>query len=157
MNTFLDDAKYNKFFGKPFLADDLFCDLSPQTSKSLAKIKQQIKFKKNEAIFSIGEKPRSIYVFIEGKAHLYFNTDLNERFVIRDIYQNEILGLTESLASFPYETGIQTLSNCICDCFPREEFIDFLQNNSQVSFRLLKMLGSGLQNSYQTFSSSIIH
>lgn len=156
MNKLLQNSISESFFGKPFSAESLFCDLTPKTRKSLAKIKKQVKFRKHESIFSAGELPFSVYVLVAGKAQLYINTAANKRCIVRNILHSELLGLPELLAYFPYETGIEAVTACYCDCFPREDFINFLQTDSNISFRLLSMLGTNLQTSYRTFSSSII-
>lgn len=156
MANLLNNANSERFFGNSFSAESLFCDLSPQTAQSFAKIKRKVNFAKNQAIFSTGEMPCNIYVLLQGEARLYINSKNQKHCIVRNINQNEILGLPESLSFFPYETGIETLSPCVCESFKRDDFINLLKDNPQISFRLLKMLGYTLQKSYHHFSSTII-
>ena len=135
----------------PLFADDLFCDLTPKSLKSLDKIKQTKQFEKDVCFFSSGEIPRCFYILRKGKAQLL----LNDIHIVRLIEPNEILGLTVMIADMPCETDAETITPCICEFIKREDFIRFLRNEPEVSFRLVRMLGLHLQKNRQLFFSSI--
>ncbi len=154
MNPF-PDRNPNSFLGKPFSADSLFSDLSEKTLQSFKKIKKTTEFKEHKLIYDVGESPGFVHIFLTGEANLFLKT-ADARFEIRHIEPNEVLGLTESLACFPYETGVETISTCICETIKRQDLIRLLRRDAKITFRLLQMLAYDLQESYRQFSNLVI-
>jgi CRP-like cAMP-binding protein len=144
-------VKSDYFF--PLFADNLFCDLTPDSLKSLDKIKQTKRFQKGDCFFSEGDMPNFIYLLREGKAQLLLNDKLKDINTARLIEPDEIFGLTETIVNQPFETGAKTITSCVCECIGREDFIRFLQDEPEVSFRLTHLLALNLQKSYR-FSST---
>jgi CRP-like cAMP-binding protein len=139
----------------PLFADKLFCDLSPESLKSLNKIKETKQFRKGFRFFSGEEMPHCIYILREGKVQLLLNDKSKDLQLARLIEPNEIFGLTEIIADLPYEMNAETITLCTCECFEREDFIRFLFSEPEVCFRLVKLLSLNLQKSYELLFSSI--
>lgn len=141
-------ANSEYFFGNAFLADDLFCGLPSEIRNSLFAVKQTKQFAKNELIFAVGQMPCCIYILTTGEAQILYNAVF-----IRPVKQNEILGLTEAIANLPYEISVKAVAPCVFECVGRDDFIRFLQNEPEICFRLLQMLGANLQKVYQFFTN----
>ncbi len=137
------------FFGNAFLADDLFCGLSPETLHSLLAVKQTKRFTKDEMVFAVEQMPCCIYILTTGDAQFFYAAELFGRSVKR----NEILGLTEAITDLPYEISVKTTAPCVFECLGRDDFIRFLRNEPEVCFRLLQMLGANLQKVYGLFAN----
>jgi len=135
------------FFGNAFLADDLFCGLSSETRNSLRAVKQTKQFAENELIFTVGQMPCCIYILTTGEAQILHNAVF-----IRPVKQNEILGLTEAITNLPYEISVKAAAPCLFECIGRDDFIRFLQNEPEVCFRLLQILGANLQKVYRFYT-----
>lgn len=142
-----------RFFGRPFLAGQLFCGLSRKTSQALSEIKHPVLFNKSQIIYGIRDLPNNIYILRKGKARLFIATEQKPHCAVRDILINEVIGLPESLAYFQYETGIEAATTCICDSIERKDLIGLLEGNSELCYRLLGVLGDNLNKSYKAFSS----
>lgn len=140
------------FFGNTFFAEDLFRDLSPETQRHLNSIKQTKNFAKNEIVFADEELPSAIYFLIKGKAQISENNRLTEKNLVRSIKSNEILGLTEAITNLSYKTSVKTVSPCHFEYIRCEDLIRFLQNEPEVCFRLLQILGANFQKIYQLFA-----
>lgn len=137
------------FFGNEFLADDLFCGLSPETRNSLLAVKQTKRFAENEMVFAVGQMPCCIYILTTGEAQILYNAEL----LGRSVKRNEILGLTEAITNLPYEISVECVAPCLFECIGRDDFIRFLQSEPEVCFRLLQMLGANLQKVYGLFTN----
>lgn len=131
--------------GNSIDADDLFSDLSPDTSRSLENIKQTKRFDKDSALFLIGDVPKGIFVLVEGQAELSVLTEANKKSVIRTVNPQEIIGLTEMLANTNYQINIVTTKPCVFEFIPTEDFLDFLRSNSAICFQLSQLLCVHLQ------------
>ncbi len=141
-----------KYFYLPS-ADDLFCDLTPESLASLEKIKQIKRLRKEARVFSTGDLPVGIYMLREGRAQLHLNDESKEERIARLIEPNAIFGLTEAFANLPYETDAETITPCLCEFIERADFIYFLQNEPEVCFRLARLLALNLQKADRLFSS----
>jgi len=140
------------FFEQPLSTGQLFSDLPTDKFKMLAEKCRKIRFEKGENILSNGTLPDCVYIFSRGKAEI--SSNFNEKKQnIRLILEDEIIGLTEVLGNFPPETDVETLTECECNCIPRETFIEFLLEEPQVCFRLLKIFSENVQKNYRIFSS----
>lgn len=132
------------FFNHAFPTAALLDDLSPETEKSLASIKQSIICVKNETIFRSGELPRFIYILRTGEAALFSAGG--------DIYpvgKDEFLGLPEAISDQPYKLDLKTLAPSRFEMISRADFLFFLQTQSAACFRLLEIFGANLQKIYQ--------
>lgn len=136
----------------PLSADNLFCDLRPDSQKSLAAIKRQKRFRKETVVFAAGELPCCIYILLNGQAQILLNADLN---IFRPVRPAEIFGLTETSAGRPFEIMLQTITPCVFELIENDDLLRFLLNEPEICFRLVKSLDSNLQKCGQLFSSSI--
>lgn len=144
-------VKFEFFF--PLFADNLFCDLTPESLESLDKIKQTKQFQKGRHLFSEGDFPCRIYILRKGKAQILFNDKTNDMIISRLIQCDEILGLTEAILNLPYETETRTATPCIVEYIGRDEFIKFLHSEPDVCFRLLRLSCRNLQKKRRYFPS----
>lgn len=122
------------------IADELFTDLSPETSHSLESIKKTKSFDEDSAVCLIGDVPEGILVLVEGQAELSVLTESNKKNVIRSIKPHEIIGLTEMLANTSYQINIITTKPCVFEFIPNEDFLAFLRSDSNVCFHLCQLL-----------------
>ena len=135
------------FFNNALVADDLFSNLSSESQNSLRDIKREIEFAENEIIWECGHMPCCIYILVEGEAEILYRGVQQ----VHRIKQNEILGVTEAISNLPYEISIKTDTACRFECISREAFLDFLQTEPEICFRLLQRLGANLQKFYRLF------
>lgn len=135
----------DQFFGTAFLADDLFRSLAPEVEERLFAARRRKHFGANELIIARAEKPCLIYLLRQGTAQIVYHDEQPARLLA----QNEILGLTEALSNLPCEITVRTVSPCSFDCITHDDFLEFLQNEPEVCFRLLQILGTNLQKLFR--------
>jgi len=134
------------FLAQPLSSGQLFSELSAEKFRTLAEKSRKIRFKKGNNILSNGKLPECVYILSHGKAEI--STNFNEKKQnVRLIMEDEIIGLPEILGNFPTETSVETLTDCECECIPRELFIDLLLEEPKICLRLLKIFSENLQKS----------
>jgi CRP-like cAMP-binding protein len=131
------------FFNNALCADDLFCGLSSESENSLRAIGRAKLFEKDETVFARGQLPCCIYILREGEAQIFYDDGVYR------VNRNEILGLTEALSNLPYEISVKAATACRFECIRRDDLIAFLQNEPEICFRLLQMLGANIQKIYR--------
>ncbi len=146
---------YGRFIGNPISADLLFCDLHPKTKKSLASIKKKKRISKGRIIAEIGSSADWIFVHHSGQMELTFNHSLNQKSKSRLVEKKEIIGLTQMISNSPCQMSLKTLTPCFFEAIQYKDFINFLQAEPQICFRLAGLLSADIQQSYRTFTSSI--
>lgn len=139
-------TKAMRFF--PLSVESLFCDLSPDSFKTLAEIKQTVRFPKDTEIFVAGDVPCGVHILLEGQATL----SVSKLHIAHRVAPSEILGLTETIANLPYEMNLVTITDCVFEFIESQALFRFLNNDKEVCFRLVRLLGSKIQQSYQRFA-----
>lgn len=142
------------FIAPPFFADELFCDLSPKTRRALQTIKTSKRVKENNAVLKAGDISPCVYILREGCARITYRNELNNSGSFRLIEENEFVGLNEILADSCCEMNVETVTPCTFECLRRKDFMNFLGREPEICFRLVKMLGAGLQKNYRKLQNS---
>lgn len=145
-------AKSKIGYSFPLSADSLFSDLSPKSLEFLNSLKKTKRFRKGAVVYTAGEMPSGFYLLLKGRIQL----QSNDLCAIHSIEPSVIFGLTETIADVPYEINAETLTPCVCEYIGREDFIRFLRDEPELSFRLLRQLALNLQKNCQTLFSSTI-
>ena len=147
-------ADQERVFGSLFSADNLFSDLTPRANQAIARIKQKKHFQKGESFSASGKSARCFYILQKGQAQLLPNENQTVNQPIRLIEQDEIIGLTETIADIPFEVKVKTITPCVFEIIEREDFIRFLYDEPEVCFRLLRTLSLNYQKFYRLFCSA---
>lgn len=141
------------FHVAPNSADRLFDGLSVSAQRSLAKIRNIKRIKKQKIVWHAGERP-GIYVLISGRAEEFVFNPLNGRNIARSVARNEIFGIAETIGKIPAKTSLKTLTQCDFIFIDPDDFIIFLNRFPELSFRLLHQLGLNLDKTYKEFCFS---
>lgn len=145
---------YGRFISKPISAELLFADITEKAEKSLASLRQGKNIPKGKIITEIGRDPKNIYILLRGQAQMAYNNGFNLKSNIRSVEKNEIIGLTQLIASTPEEISVVTLTPCVFEVIPAKELLQFLYEEPQICFRLASLLSSNIQHGYLAFTSS---
>jgi len=137
-----------QIFGTVFLAGELFDNLSPDVEKKLRVITRRMEFEANTKVLTRGQKTDCIYLLREGAAQIRFRADQP----VRNAGKNEIFGLTETLSNLPCEISVETLTACSFGCISADDLADFLQNEPEICFKLVRILGANLLKLRRFFS-----
>ena len=144
------ETRQSFLFRNGFLADMLFCNLTPKSLEYLTRIKHKKQFPKGATVISEGAPPTDICVLLKGQARIVFNTKLQNGIVNRFAEPNEIFGLTETISNSPFEISIETITPCLFETISGGDFLRFLHKDSRVCFRLVQLIGFNLEKSYRS-------
>lgn len=152
----LDSHKfYGRFIGNPISAKFLFSDLTPETERKINALKSSKIVPTGKILGEYNDLNKKIFILQDGKSELTFYNDLTQRNYHREIEKKEIIGFTQIISNSPPDFKVLTLTLCQFDVFPGAEFLQLLENEPQLSYRLLKLLSSDIQTNYKTFTSMI--
>ncbi len=126
LTSFINEARGFEALKK--LSDD-------QTTKS---------FRKKENVFHEGDLPRYLYLLNEGKVKLYKSNDYGKEYIIRIVKSGEFFGYTSLIKDAPYEITAAVMEDVKLQLVPKEDFLQLLHADRNVSSRFVKMLAENI-------------
>ncbi len=149
--------KFQKYFGcfipAPIFASEIFEPMSPNARRFLNSIKQT-KYFESAATVSTIDLRRNIYILVSGTAiRIVLNKSDNQK-VAEFVLENEVFGLTESISNSKSRFLLRTLTPSVFEFITREDFLNFLDFQPDVTLKIAKAISRNLSASYETFSSS---
>jgi CRP-like cAMP-binding protein len=138
---------YASFFGRPFDAENLFGDLSPQASESFNHIRQTKEVAPGEKLCAEGATPCCVYILRRGEAQWLVKDETGRPQSLRPVEPNEIIGLTETIGDLPFAGEVEAVTACQVDCIRQADFLALLASDPRLCFQIVRMLGSNLHRS----------
>src|SRR6266568_5605413 len=91
--------------------DRLFCDLPAEALEAFDGIKAMTSHPRGTILFREGSMPKGMFVLCEGRVKLSVCSESGKRLTLRIAGPGEVLGLSASLSSTPYEVTAETLES----------------------------------------------
>lgn len=139
------------FYDSKLCVNQLLQDLSPETVQAFESVKQTSSYPKGSIIFNEGESPQGVHLLCQGRAKSVLNLDRKRERIIRIAEPGEVLGLSATIAGEPYEVRVETLTRSRVDFISRQDFLNLLQEQPEICFRAVQLLGQNLHVSYEQF------
>jgi CRP/FNR family cyclic AMP-dependent transcriptional regulator len=139
------------FFDPKLCVNQLLQDLSPEAVQAFESIKRTSDYRKGSIIFAEGEPPQGVYLLCQGRAKLVLQLHRKQERIVRIAEPGEILGLSATIAGEPYEVSAETLTDSQMDFINRQDFLRLLQEQTDICFRAVQLLGQNLHVSYEQF------
>lgn len=119
---------------------DYFCSFSTPALRSFEKISFTATFPKGAVIFVEEQAARGIYVLCRGRVKLSVNSSDGKTLIVRIAEPGEVLGLSSTVLHKPYQVTAETLEPCQLKFVKAEDFLQFLQKDADVCFRVAQQL-----------------
>jgi CRP/FNR family transcriptional regulator, cyclic AMP receptor protein len=121
-------------------ADHIFCDLSTAALQAFERIKYAAAYPKGAILFMEGQETRGIFVLCKGQVKLSLSTRDGKTLIFKIAEPGEVLGLSATISSKPYELTAETIDPCQVNFVKREDFLRFLKENSDANFKVAEQL-----------------
>jgi CRP/FNR family transcriptional regulator, cyclic AMP receptor protein len=95
-------------------------------------------------LFTEGEAPAGLFVICQGEAKLSISGVKTQQVTLRTARAGEILGLSATVSGEPYEVTAETTVACEVGFVARDDFIRFLRDHPEVTFRVVQVLSRDL-------------
>lgn len=131
----------------------VFCDLDDETLRSLAINKSCNIYPKGQTIFWEGNKSVGMYCVNKGIVKISkLGTDGKEQ-IIRMVQEGDILGYRSLITGEEYSCTAVALEDATICLIPRENFFKLLEENSDISIGVMKLLSKELNTAENKISS----
>lgn len=133
--------------------DRLFCDLPAEALEALDQIKTMNAVPRGTALFREGSASKGIFVLCQGRMKLSVCSQSGKRLVLRIAGPGDVLGLSASLSSTPYEVTAEALENATVACVKRKDLLRFLRDHREACLQVVHLLSRDLHIAYDRVRS----
>jgi CRP/FNR family transcriptional regulator len=151
MRSTSHSGSLDRFLDSKVCVNQVLGDLPPEIVQAFEIVKRIGSYPKGSTIFSEGQQPRGVYVLSQGRGKLVLDASGERKRIIRIVETGEVLGLSAAIADKPHEVSLETITDCRVDFISRKEFLRLLQEQPEICFRVVQLLGRNLHASYEHF------
>lgn len=123
----------------------LFSELKEEFLFSLSKFCIVKEFKKGSFVFEDGKKANFIYILIRGKVKIYKVSEEGSEHILHIHIDRSVLAEASIFDSGFFPAYCQTLEDSKLLLIPKDKFISFIKENSDVSMKLLNTYSKRLR------------
>ncbi|HMO31382.1 MAG TPA: response regulator [Lacibacter sp.] len=102
------------------------------------------KYKKKQVVYSEGNHPGRLYYILKGKVKTFKTNDDGKELTIGLYNQGDFLGYIPLLENEPYKETAEAMEDSELAIIPRSDFEELLNNNREVSQRLIRLLANNI-------------
>src|SRR5579864_9851565 len=130
-----------------------FCEMPKPALEEMEKVKYASAYPQGAVLFVEGQAPRGVYVICSGRVKLSTTSREGKTLILRIAQAGEVLGLHATVSGKPYELTGETLQPCQLDFIRRDDFLRFLQHQSDACLNAAQHLSQNCQDAYELIRS----
>jgi CRP-like cAMP-binding protein len=125
--------------------ENLSAPLAGQPGQSLiqriGKSGNKASYNKGDIFFSQGEKPRGVFLLLDGSAKLSITSPEGNALIVGLLGPGTVLGLAANILDRKHETSAEAMTRCIAVALARDGFLGFANKNAEAVLEVAAMLG----------------
>lgn len=131
----------------------VFCNLDDESLKGLALNKSCNIYPKGQTVFWEGNQPQGMYCVNKGSVKISHTDNDGKEQIIRMVKEGDILGYRSLITGEDYTSTAVALEDTTVCLIPKENFFKLLEENSDLSLGVMKLLSKELDTAETTISS----
>lgn len=131
----------------------VFCNLDDESLKGLALNKSCNIYPKGQTIFWEGNKPLGMYCVNKGAVKISRLGNDGKENILRMVREGDILGYRSLITGEEYTSSAISLEDTTVCMIPKENFFKLLEENSDLSMGVMKLLSKDLDTAENTIAS----
>lgn len=131
----------------------VFCNLDDESLKGLALNKSCNIYPKGQTVFWEGNQPQGMYCVNKGSVKISHTDNDGKEQIIRMVKEGDILGYRSLITGEFYTSTAVALEDTTVCLIPKENFFKLLEENSDLSLGVMKLLSKELDTAETTISS----
>lgn len=133
-----------------------FCGLSPSALESLGQVSHKSILPAGAILFVEGQVPRGMFIICSGKVNLSTTSREGKILILKTAGAGEALGLSASVSGVGYESTAETTSPCILNFIDRKEFLELMQDHSEVGMHTAQCLSRDFLSAYRDIHDLVL-
>lgn len=131
----------------------VFCNLDDESLKRLAINKSCNTYSKGQTIFWEGNKPVGMFCLNKGVVKISKSDNDGKEQIIRMVKEGDILGYRSLITGEDYTSSAVAMEDTTICLIPKDNFFTLLEENSDLSLGVMKLLSKELGAAENTISS----
>jgi CRP/FNR family transcriptional regulator len=115
----------------------LFSELSVDDFRKITALSNLIKIKKNDFIFHEGDEFKGLYIVLKGSVKIYKISKEGKEYILHFITPPNVFGDVPLFTGGDCPADVQALEDSILLFVPKNEFLNLLANNSNLSLKIM--------------------
>jgi len=136
--------------------EGFFCHFSPTVLRSQDEGSHHTVMPAGALLFVEGQTPRGVFVLCFGKVKLYTTSKEGKVLILKQAEAGEVLGLSAAISGTNYEMTAETAVPCQLNFIGRHDFMDLLQNQSEVGVHSAVSLSREFQSAYRDIHDLVL-
>jgi CRP/FNR family transcriptional regulator len=136
--------------------EGFFCRFSPAVLRPVDSASYHSVMPSGAVLFVEGQTPRGVYVICSGKVKLSTTSKEGKVLILKQAEAGEVLGLSAVVSGTNYEMTAETCSPCQLDFIRRQDFMNLLQNQSEVGVHAAQSLSREFQGAYRDIHDLVL-
>lgn len=125
-----------------------FCGLAGAAWTEFAVIGTMVRLDRGGMVFFEDDPSENVYVLCSGQVKLSCMSREGRVRIVRIAMPGEVLGLGAAAAGMPYEVSAKALERTVVKAIPQQEFMGFLQRNSDASMHAVRALSQEYKSAF---------
>jgi CRP/FNR family transcriptional regulator len=141
---------------RPPTSTGFFRGFSDTTLQSLNDVTHKSILPAGAILFVEGQSPRGMFILCSGKVNLSTTSREGKILIFKTAAAGEALGLSASISGSAYESTAVTSTPCQLDFVDRKNFLELMQEHSEVGLRAAQCLSSDFQSAYRDIHDLVL-
>jgi CRP/FNR family cyclic AMP-dependent transcriptional regulator len=139
--------------GMDLKESDFITQLSPEEKQFLEDKSYKKYYHKNSIIHSPGDKVNHVNYILSGRVKIYNLSESGKEIIYRFCGPNSFFGIAEICGGDRREVFAEAVEDTQALCLDREDFLELLESNHQITLLSLKILGTRLRRAHRAIQS----
>ncbi|CAG0985215.1 MAG: Crp/Fnr family transcriptional regulator [Bacteroidetes bacterium] len=123
----------------------ILCSMNKSELAEFSKTKSFNVYKKGQIIFYEGNQPHGLFCIKSGKVKVHKMGGEGDDQIVRFVKPGGLLGYRALLSNEPYKASATALENTLICYIPKNDFIEQIKKNGQLSMLTIQMLTNDLK------------
>lgn len=135
---------------------DIFKMLNDEQLKSFESIIYFQNYNKDSIVFYEGEDPEFFYILLQGSVKVYKVDHKGNEIILHRFVAPSLIAEMASLEEFLFPATCSCLEDCYFALIKKDQFLDILKNNAQISFQIIKSLTKKIKTMDSVINRNLI-
>jgi CRP/FNR family transcriptional regulator len=136
--------------------ESFFCRFSHDVVRSMDAISHHTVMPAEAMLFAEGQKPRGLFVLCSGRVKLTTTSKDGKMLILKQAEAGEVLGLSAAISGTNYQMNAETSTACQLNFIGRQDFMNLLQNESEVGVKSAVWLSREFQGAYRDIHDLVL-
>ncbi len=129
-------------------SSNFFCSLNEQNLKIFESLKITNAYPKGSTLFMQGQNSNGVYILCQGRVKISTCSRDGKVIILHIAEPGEVLGLSSVVSNSVHIGTAEVLESCQVNFVKNEDFLKFLQQNTEACLSAVKQLGQNYQTAY---------